>query len=98
MHHAVLSGRSRYGFEPIPENPIHGTWAAADCAREATRDWLSGTPHYEADYNARRGDAYREAHPLPLRPWVVCGRPMTKGPNALVCGEECRRRRKRAAS
>jgi hypothetical protein len=38
--------------------------------------------------------AYRVEHPLEERTCVVCGRPFTKRPNALVCGEECRRKRK----
>jgi len=37
---------------------------------------------------------YREAHPLPSRPCVVCGKPFSGRPDALVCGPECRQQRK----
>jgi hypothetical protein len=47
-----------------------------------------------AEYNARRRREYREANPLSTRPCVVCGRPMTRPANTLVCGKECRRQRK----
>jgi hypothetical protein len=50
-------------------------------------------PDAVAAYNAERRRDYREAHPLPTRPCVVCGKLTTKRPNALVCSAECRRLR-----
>ena len=44
--------------------------------------------------NAMRRARYRAANPLPERPCVVCGRLFTKRPDAVVCGERCRERRK----
>lgn len=34
------------------------------------------------------------AHPPRERPCAVCGKSVTKRPDPLVCGEECRRLRK----
>jgi hypothetical protein len=62
-----------------------------DCAREATRDWRRRN---RKQINEQRRREYREAHPLQTRPCVVCGRPMTKPTNTLVCGEDCRRQRR----
>jgi predicted nucleic acid-binding Zn ribbon protein len=63
-----------------------------ECARAATRDWRER--NREA-VNAERRTAYRAEHPLPERTCAVCGRSFTKRPDAVVCGEECRRQRKR---
>jgi predicted nucleic acid-binding Zn ribbon protein len=62
-----------------------------DCARAATRDWRERNRNQE---NAQRRQRYRDDHPLIERPCVVCGRPFAKRPDAIVCGEECRRERK----
>lgn len=63
-----------------------------ECHREATRDWHRRN---RERVNAERRSSYRAAHPPVTRPCVVCGLPMTNRPNALACGEECRRQRKR---
>jgi hypothetical protein len=62
------------------------------CQRAATKDWRNRS---RERINAERREEYRREHPLPSRQCVVCGRPFTKRPDALVCGEECRRERKR---
>lgn len=64
------------------------------CHAAAVREWRDKNPEAVAQYNERRREEYRAAHPPRERPCVVCGRSMTKRPNALVCGEECRRQRK----
>jgi hypothetical protein len=63
------------------------------CHRAATADWRRRNRH---DENERRRLAYRAAHPLVERRCVVCGRPFTKRPDALVCSARCRNRRKRS--
>jgi hypothetical protein len=68
-----------------------GSWCR-QCARAATRDWRRRNRERE---NAERRAAYREQHPLPERPCAVCGRVFAKRPDAIVCGERCRNRRKR---
>jgi hypothetical protein len=65
-----------------------------ECQLEATRQWRAENREYIENYNATRRAAYRAEHPLEERTCVVCGRPFTKRPDALVCGEECRRQRK----
>jgi hypothetical protein len=47
------------------------------CHRAATAHWRRRNRDRE---NAERRAAYREAHPLPERPCVVCGRLFTKRP------------------
>jgi hypothetical protein len=64
------------------------------CHLEATREWRARNRAYEVEYNERRRREYRLEHPLRERTCVVCGRPLTKRPNALVCGDDCRRKRK----
>jgi hypothetical protein len=65
------------------------------CHAKATREWRAKNPDYIARYNLERHREYRAAaHPLPTRPCVVCGEPFTGRPDALVCSEACRRRRK----
>ena len=64
------------------------------CQTEATRQWRASNREYMENYNERRRREYRAAHPLPVRACVVCGKSFTKRPNALVCGEDCRRKRK----
>jgi hypothetical protein len=61
------------------------------CHREATRDWWERN---RDEINAARRKEYREKHPLPVRRCIVCGKSFNKRPNALVCGERCRNRRK----
>src|SRR5215208_819293 len=61
------------------------------CHARAVRAWRAKNG---PEYNAQRRGEYREANPLPTRPCAICGKLMTKRPNALVCGEECRRQRK----
>lgn len=63
------------------------------CARAATKDWRDRN---RERINAERREEYRREHMLVSRPCAVCGRSFTKRPDALVCGERCRNRRKRA--
>jgi len=63
------------------------------CHREATRDWRERN---RDEINEARRAEYRAEHPLPERPCVVCGKPMQKRPDALVCSPSCRVERKRA--
>jgi predicted nucleic acid-binding Zn ribbon protein len=64
------------------------------CHADANREWREKYPEHVELYNAKRRAEYRAAHPRKLRPCVVCGEPFTSRPNALVCGENCRRQRK----
>jgi hypothetical protein len=64
-----------------------------ECARAATRDWRERN---RERVNAERREAYRQAHPLRERACVVCGELFVGRSDALVCGEECRRKRKAA--
>jgi hypothetical protein len=64
---------------------------ARDCVRRATKDWRQRN---RERVNAERRVAYREQHPLPERPCIVCGEPFGKRADALVCGERCRNQRK----
>lgn len=64
-----------------------------ECHREATRDWRQRN---RVKLNAARRVEYRAEHPLPERPCVVCGEPMRKRPDALVCSPSCRAERKNA--
>jgi predicted nucleic acid-binding Zn ribbon protein len=43
-----------------------------------------------------RRAACRVEHPLRERPCVVCGKPMRKRPDALVCSPSCREERRKA--
>jgi predicted nucleic acid-binding Zn ribbon protein len=61
-----------------------------ECHREATRDWRERN---RDEINAERRAEYREQHPLPEKRCVVCGGPMQKRPDAIVCSPECRRAR-----
>jgi hypothetical protein len=63
------------------------------CHAEATREWRAKNREYVDNYNEERRREYREAHPLPTRPCVVCGEPFTGRRDALVCSERCRNRR-----
>ena len=69
------------------------SWCRA-CRAEAVREWRAKNRDYLETYNERRRAEYRAEHPLPTRPCAVCGRLMTKRPNALVCDERCRNQRK----
>src|SRR5262245_43645738 len=60
-------------------------------------EWRHANPDKVVAENARRRAAYRDVHPLSERRCVVCGKPMTKRPDAIVCSEPCRRERKRQA-
>jgi hypothetical protein len=62
-----------------------------DCHREATNDWRERN---RDELNERRRTAYRDEHPRAERACVVCGKPHSRRPGALVCGEECRNSRK----
>jgi hypothetical protein len=64
------------------------------CHAEAVKDWREKNPEAVERYNAERRREYREAHPLTTRPCVVCGEPFSGRPDALVCGQKCRRQRK----
>jgi hypothetical protein len=44
------------------------------------QEWRAKKPDYLERYNAERRAEYREANPLPTRPYTVCGEPMTKRP------------------
>ena len=78
-------------FRPNPNNRNGiDSWCRA-CHADAVRNWREKNG---AEYNARRRREYREANPLTTRPCAVCGRPMTKSANTLVCGAVCRRQRK----
>ena len=82
---------------PLEDFPLNARmhWGRSshcrECAREATRDWRARN---RERVNAERRRAYRVQNPLPIRACVVCGRSFAKRPDALVCGRECRRRRK----
>jgi hypothetical protein len=79
----------------FPRNPrIHlgVSSRCRNCHRAATKDWQDRN---RERVNAERRAEYRAEHPLPKRPCAVCGRTMQKRPDALVCGERCRNRRKR---
>jgi hypothetical protein len=83
---------------PLEEFPLNRRmyWGRGshcrECARQATRDWRERN---RERVNAERRAAYREQHPLPERACVVCGEPFSGRPDALVCGGDCRRERKR---
>jgi predicted nucleic acid-binding Zn ribbon protein len=64
------------------------------CHAEAVREWRLKNPEHVERYDAQRRAEYRAEHPLPTRPCVVCGMPFAGRPDALVCGEDCRRLRK----
>jgi hypothetical protein len=64
------------------------------CHAKAVRNWREKNPDAVERYNAERRREYREAHPRRVRPWIVCGEPFGGRPDALVCGEACRRQRK----
>jgi len=66
------------------------------CQLQRTREWRSRNRDYELSYNTERRAHYRAEHPLPEKRCVVCGDPFVRRPDALVCGERCRNRRKRA--
>jgi hypothetical protein len=61
------------------------------CARAATQDWRRRN---REQIKAQRRREYREAHPLPTRSCSVCSQPFTGRPDRIVCGDECRERRK----
>jgi hypothetical protein len=62
-----------------------------NCHRASTKDWRDRN---HERVNAERRAAYREAHPRVERSCVQCGRPFRGRPDAIVCGEECRRARR----
>jgi hypothetical protein len=64
------------------------------CRTYRTRQWREANPEYLREYNERRRAEYRDAHPVPTRPCVVCGELHSRQPRALVCSERCRNRRK----
>ena len=78
-------------FRPNPNNRNGIDSWCRPCHAKAVREWRAKNG---PEYNARRRREYRDAHPLQKRPCVVCGKAMTKRPDALVCGKECRRQRK----
>jgi hypothetical protein len=80
-------------FRPRAEPTSVESWCR-DCHAKANREWRAKNPEHVERYNAERRAEYRKANPLTTRPCVVCGRPMTRPANALVCGEDCRRQRK----
>lgn len=82
-------------FRPNPNNSNGIDSWCRPCHAQAVREWRERNPDYIAAMNAKRRQEYREAHPLPTRPCVVCGKPFIGRVDALVCGEECRRQRKR---
>jgi hypothetical protein len=62
------------------------------CHRERTQQWRNENREYLERYNAKRREEYRSAHPRTSRPCVVCGKPHSRKPGALVCSEGCRSR------
>jgi hypothetical protein len=74
-------------------NTGYDPWCKA-CHAKATREWRARNPEHLERYNADRRREYREAHPLPTRPCVVCGKSFSGRPDALVCRPECRQQRK----
>jgi hypothetical protein len=58
------------------------------CRAEERREWRLRNPDAIADYNRKQREKYRQAHPAPERPCIVCGKPFSNRPNALVCGAE----------
>ena len=80
---------------PPNENLNSGrdSWCRA-CRRERVQQWRAANPEYIAEYNERRRAEYRSEHPRTSRPCVVCGQPFSKRPDALVCSERCRNKRK----
>ena len=65
------------------------------CRRERVPQWRASNPQQIADYNERQRAEYWAKHPRTSRPCVVCGKPHSRNPKALVCSERCRNRRKR---
>jgi predicted nucleic acid-binding Zn ribbon protein len=90
------SGCSRWlGLEEFPLNcrmHLGRSSRCRECHRAATKDWRDRN---RERINAERRVEYRAEHPLPEKRCVVCGGSFTKRPDALVCGEECRRERRR---
>jgi 5-methylcytosine-specific restriction endonuclease McrA len=78
-------------FRPNPNNRNGIDSWCRPCHAKAVREWRVKNG---VKYNAKRRREYREAYPLVTRPCVVCGKPMRRPANVLVCGHECRRQRK----
>jgi hypothetical protein len=78
-------------FRPNPNNRNGIDSWCRPCHAKAVREWRAKNG---VEYNAKRRREYRQAHPLATRPCVVCGKPMTRPANVLVCSRECRRKRK----
>ena len=64
------------------------------CRAERTRPWRAESPDYLERHNAERRARYRAEHPLQTPTCVICGESFTGRPDALVCSERCRSRRK----
>jgi len=91
------AGRHWLPLEAFPPNENlnsgRDSWCRA-CRRERVQQWRAANPEYIAEYNERRRAEYRSEHPRTSRPCVVCGQPFSKRPDALVCSERCRNKRK----
>jgi hypothetical protein len=79
-------------FRPNPNNRNGIDSWCRPCHAKAVREWRAKNG---VEYNAKRRREYREAHPLARRLCAVCGEPMVRPANVIVCGDECRRQRKR---
>lgn len=79
-------------FRPNPNNRNGIDSWCRPCHADAVRAWRARNG---AEYNERRRQRYGDEHPLTTRPCAVCGEPMARPANVLVCGQECRRQRKR---
>jgi hypothetical protein len=62
------------------------------CHAETVREGRAKNPDYFERYNAERVLSRRTRSRR--GPCTVCGEPMTKRPDTLVCGDKCRRERK----
>jgi predicted nucleic acid-binding Zn ribbon protein len=81
-------------FRPNPNTSTGLDSWCRSCHITADREWREKNSEYVQEYNERRRREYREQHPRRVRPCAVCGKPMSRAPQALVCGERCRSRRK----
>lgn len=68
--------------------------ACRRCHAAAMKNWRAENRDYVEQRNAQRRAEYRAESPLPTRPCAVCAEPFTGRPDAVVCGERCRSRRK----
>ena len=83
--HKRCSSRSRW--LPLEDFPLNRRmhWGRSshcrECARQATSDWRESN---RDRINSQRRQTYRDEHPLPVRPCVVCGKTMSRRPDAVL--------------